>query len=61
MNSAIRELLVGMEAGDQKALDKAMIDADGTENKAKFGANAPGPSTFPTCRTMTTNTPCRYR
>ncbi|WP_297763302.1 phosphopyruvate hydratase [uncultured Alcanivorax sp.] len=40
VNSAIRELLVGMEAGDQKALDKAMIDADGTENKAKFGANA---------------------
>ena len=40
VNSAIRELLVGMEADDQKALDKAMIDADGTENKAKFGANA---------------------
>ena len=40
VNSAIRELLVGMDACDQKALDKAMIDADGTENKAKFGANA---------------------
>jgi enolase len=40
VNSAIRELLVGMDASDQKALDKAMIDADGTENKAKFGANA---------------------
>ena len=40
VNSAIRELLVGMEASDQKALDKAMIDADGTENKANFGANA---------------------
>ncbi|MCG8392519.1 MAG: phosphopyruvate hydratase [Pseudomonadales bacterium] len=40
VNSAIRELLVGMEASDQKALDKAMIEADGTENKANFGANA---------------------
>jgi enolase len=40
VNSAIRELLVGMDACDQRALDKAMIDADGTENKAKFGANA---------------------
>ena len=40
VNSAIRELLVGMDASDQKALDKAMIDADGTENKANFGANA---------------------
>ncbi|WP_290538268.1 MULTISPECIES: phosphopyruvate hydratase [Alcanivorax] len=40
VNSAIRELLVGMDACDQKALDKAMIDADGTENKANFGANA---------------------
>ncbi|WP_421711177.1 phosphopyruvate hydratase [Alcanivorax sp.] len=40
VNSAIRELLVGMDACDQKTLDKAMIDADGTENKAKFGANA---------------------
>ncbi|MED5432877.1 MAG: phosphopyruvate hydratase [Pseudomonadota bacterium] len=40
VNSAIRELLVGMDASDQKALDKAMIDADGTENKANLGANA---------------------
>lgn len=40
VNAAIRELLVGMDAGDQRAIDKAMIDADGTENKAKFGANA---------------------
>jgi enolase len=28
------------DASDQAALDKAMIDADGTDNKAKFGANA---------------------
>ncbi|NKI16943.1 phosphopyruvate hydratase [Spongiibacter sp. KMU-166] len=40
INTSIRDLLMGMDADDQRALDKAMIDADGTENKAKFGANA---------------------
>ena len=40
INTDIRDLLMGMDAEDQRALDKAMIDADGTENKAKFGANA---------------------
>ena len=40
VNSAIRELLVGMEVSDQKALDQAMLDADGTENKGNLGANA---------------------
>ena len=40
VNSAIRELLVGKDASDQKALDQAMLDADGTENKATLGANA---------------------
>ncbi len=40
VNSAIRELLVGKDASDQKALDQAMLDADGTENKANLGANA---------------------
>ncbi|EUC71395.1 enolase [Alcanivorax sp. 97CO-5] len=40
VNSAIRELLVGMEVSDQKALDQAMLDADGTGNKGNLGANA---------------------
>ena len=31
---------VGKDANDQRALDNAMIAADGTENKAKLGANA---------------------
>lgn len=34
------ELLVGMDAEDQLAIDKEMIDLDGTENKSKLGANA---------------------
>ena len=29
-----------MDATDQRAIDQAMIDADGTDNKGKFGANA---------------------
>ncbi len=40
VNTTIKELLVGMNAADQRALDNAMIEADGTENKANFGANA---------------------
>lgn len=40
VNGAIRDLLSGRDAADQRALDAAMIEADGTENKAKLGANA---------------------
>lgn len=40
VNGPIKELLVGMDVADQRSLDDAMIKADGTENKAKFGANA---------------------
>jgi enolase len=40
INTTIKDLLVGMDATDQRALDKAMIDADGTDNKANLGANA---------------------
>ncbi len=32
--------VVGLDARDQAAVDRAMIDHDGTESKAKFGANA---------------------
>ena len=40
INGAIRELLLGTDATDQAALDRAMIELDGTENKATLGANA---------------------
>ena len=39
-NNDIKKLLLGKDATDQRALDKLMIDADGTENKSKFGANS---------------------
>jgi len=40
INGPIANLLMGCSAFDQKAIDAAMIQADGTSNKAKFGANA---------------------
>ena len=40
INGPIRELLLGKDPVDQKALDRAMIELDGTDNKAKLGANA---------------------
>jgi enolase len=40
INGPIRDLLLGKDPVDQKALDHAMIRLDGTENKASLGANA---------------------
>ncbi len=40
INGPIRDLLLGKDPADQKALDRAMIELDGTENKANLGANA---------------------
>ena len=40
INGAIRDLLLGKDATDQQALDRAMIALDGTENKVSLGANA---------------------
>ena len=40
VNSEIADTLVGFDATDQEAIDAAMIELDGTENKARLGANA---------------------
>ncbi len=40
VNTAIADELVGMNVLDQVAIDKTMIELDGTDNKAKLGANA---------------------
>jgi enolase len=40
INNEIQAALLGKNAVAQAALDKIMIDLDGTENKEKFGANA---------------------
>ncbi len=40
VNEIIAPAIIGMDAADQQALDKFMIELDGTENKSKLGANA---------------------
>ena len=39
-NGPLRDLVIGMDASNQKELDYAMIKLDGTETKSKLGANA---------------------
>ncbi len=40
VNNAISDALIGLQATDQFVVDQAMLDADGTENKRRMGANA---------------------
>jgi len=40
VNGEILAALKGMDAADQSAIDRKMIDLDGTENKGRLGANA---------------------
>lgn len=39
INSRIREVLINKEATNQRAIDKLLIDLDGTEDKSNLGAN----------------------
>ncbi|HEV7311096.1 phosphopyruvate hydratase [Sphingopyxis sp.] len=40
VNGDIADALIGLDAEDQRELDQAMIDLDGTPNKSRLGANA---------------------
>src|SRR5207245_139141 len=40
VNGEIAHALAGMDAADQRALDRALIELDGTPNKSRLGANA---------------------
>ncbi len=40
VNEVIADELIGWDISDQAGVDKVLIDLDGTENKAKLGANA---------------------
>ncbi len=40
VNTIIAEELMGMDVFDQKAIDAALLELDGTDNKSKLGANA---------------------
>jgi len=40
VNGELRQAVLGRDATDQRGLDQAMIDVDGTDNKGRLGANA---------------------
>lgn len=40
VNREIKNLLIGFDVDDQTTVDKALVDADRTENKSRLGANA---------------------
>ena len=40
VDGELAQVVVGLDATDQRTLDLAMIEADGTENKGRLGANA---------------------
>ena len=40
VNGEIRDSLIGMNVADQEGIDTALVALDGTENKARLGANA---------------------
>ncbi|MBV1951508.1 MAG: phosphopyruvate hydratase [Cycloclasticus sp.] len=40
VNGELKDALIGMDASDQELIDNTMIELDGTDNKARLGANA---------------------
>jgi enolase len=40
VNGELRSAVIGLDAADQAALDRKMIELDGTDNKGRLGANA---------------------
>lgn len=54
VNTVISDALVGMDATDIYAIDKAMIQADGTKDKSKLGANAILAASIATARAAAT-------
>ena len=52
VNEKIQKALLGMEAENQKEIDKLMLKLDGTENKTNLGANAILSVSIAVCRAM---------
>jgi len=50
VNEIINPELQGKDVGDQKEIDKILIELDGTKNKSKLGANALLPVSIAVCR-----------
>src|SRR3712207_2567949 len=40
VDTELAQVVIGIDVTDQRTLDLAMIEADGTENKGRLGANA---------------------
>ena len=40
VNTEICEAIIGLDAEEQACIDQTLIDLDGTDNKARLGANA---------------------
>jgi len=40
VNTVLTDIVMGLDVADQRAIDEAMLKADGTPNKANLGANA---------------------
>ena len=40
VNTILKDVVIGMDVTDQAAIDEALIKADGTKDKSKYGANA---------------------
>ena len=55
INTVIADAVIGMDASDIYAIDKAMIDADGTKDKSKLGANAILAVSIAACRAAATS------
>jgi enolase len=49
-NTGIAKAIIGLDATKQYEVDKAMVSADGTKNKGRFGANATVAASMAVCR-----------
>ncbi len=54
INTVINDTICGMDASDIYAIDKAMIEADGTKDKSRLGANAILAVSIACCRAAAT-------
>ncbi len=55
VNEILRKKVIGMDATNQRKLDEAMLDLDGTDNKSKLGANAILGVSLAACRAAATS------
>lgn len=59
VNEIIAPEIIGLEVADQVAIDRKLIELDGTENKSKLGANAILGVSLAVARAQRTSLACR--